>query len=101
MKKHLKLEKRSFTLLETLISTILLSVIIVGFSQYSYYDNFEEEFILLNKIENSFNTKIYNQNFTKTSKNITIIKNNSDEKSISVKVLTYKNEKIELFKYEL
>jgi amino acid permease len=101
MKKQLKLGKRSFTLLETLISTILLSVIIVGFSKYSFYDNFDEEFILLNKIENSFTTKTYNQNFTRTSKDITIIKNNSDKKSISVKVLTYKNEKIELFKYEL
>lgn len=101
MKKQLKLGKRSFTLLETLVSTIILSVIIVGFSQYSYFDNFDEEFILLNKIENSFTTKEYNQDFTKTSKNITIIKNNSDKKSISIKVLTYKNEKIELFKYEL
>lgn len=101
MKKQLKLGKRSFTLLETLVSTIILSVIVVGFSQYSYYDNFDEEFILLNKIENLFTTKEYNKSFSTTSKNITIIKNNSDKKSISIKVLTYRNEKIELFKYEM
>ncbi len=97
----MKSGKSSFTLLETLLSTILLSVIIVGFSQYSFYDNFDEEFILLNKIENLFTTKSYNQNFIRTSKNINIIQNNTEKKSILINVLIYKNEKIKLFKYEL
>jgi len=101
MIKHLNLEKNSFTLFETLISIILLLVIIVGFNKYSYYDNFDEEFMLLNKIENSFNIETYDKNFSTFSKNIKIIKNSTEEEIISVKVQKYENEKIRLIKYKL
>ncbi|MCP4970401.1 MAG: hypothetical protein GY932_07400 [Arcobacter sp.] len=95
------MEKNSFTILETLISCILLSVIIIGFSKYSFYDNFDKEFILLNKIDNSFNTKSYNKDFTKKFQKISIIQNNSQEKDLLIKTIIYNDNRIKLFKYEL
>lgn len=95
------MEKNSFTLFETLISIVLLSVVIVGFSQDSYYDNFDEEYMLLNKIENSFTAKVYGKNFTNTLTNIKIIKNDAEEDIISVKKINYEDNKIKLVKYEI
>lgn len=93
--------KNSFTLFETLLSTLLLSIIVIGFLQYSYNDNFEEEYILLNKIENSFTTKNFSSNFTISTKQIKVIKNDLEEITIPVKTITFKNEKISLIKYEI
>ena len=93
--------KNSFTLFETLLSTLLLSIIVIGFLQYSYYDNFEEEYILLNKIENSFTTKNFSSDFTISTKQIKVIKNDLEEINIPVKTITFKNEKISLIKYEM
>ena len=95
------MDKNSFTLFETLISIVLLSIIIVGFSKNSYYDNFDEEYMLLNKIDNAFNSNYFNENFSTTSQNIKIIKNNTEEEILLVKKISYKNEKIKIFKYEL
>ena len=95
------MDKNSFTLFETLISIILLSVVIVGFSKYSYYENFDEEYMILNEVENSFTTKVYSSNFSNSTKNIKVIKNNIEEDIVFIKKITYKDEKIELFKYEL
>lgn len=97
----MKLVKNSFTLFETLISIVLLSIVIVGFSKNSYYDSFDEEYMLLNKIENFFETKNYNSNFQITKKNLKIIKNDLEENSILLKEIKYKDKKIELIKYEL
>lgn len=105
MKLHIidlsRLDKNSFTIFETLISIILLSIIIVGFSKYSYYDNFDEEFMLLNEIENSFTTKTFNSNFSTSTKNIKVIRNGIQEDTISVKEIKYNDNKIELIKYEV
>lgn len=95
------MDKNSFTLFETLISIILLLVVIVSFNKYSYYDNFDEEYMKLNKIENSFNTKNYDNNFSISSKDIKIIKNDIEEEIVSIKVRQYKDEKIKIFEYEL
>jgi len=95
------LGKNSFTLFETLISIFLLSIIIVGFSQNSYYDNFDEEYMLLNKIENAFTIKAYDKNFTNSFQNIKIIKNSTQEESISVRTISYEDKKIKLIKYEM
>jgi len=95
------LEKNSFTLFETLISIALLSFIIVGFSQNSYYENFDKQFQLLNDIENSFNTNTYNKNFTNSFENILIIKNDSEAEDILVKKIEYQDKKIKLVKYEI
>jgi len=95
------LGKNSFTLFETLLSTLLLSIIVIGFLQYSYYDNFEEEYILLNKIENSFTTKNFSSDFIISIKQIKVIKNDLEEINIPVKTITFKNEKISLIKYEM
>lgn len=93
--------KNSFTLFETLISIVLLSIVIVGFSKNSYYDNFDEEYMLLNEIENSFETNTYNSFFSNNNKNIKIIKNDTEEESITIKEIKYNDEKIELIRYEL
>ncbi|WP_072681391.1 hypothetical protein [Arcobacter sp. LA11] len=95
------MDKNSFTLFETLISIILLLVVIVGFNKYAYYDNFDKEFMLLNEIENSFNIETYDENFSILSKNIKIIINDSEEKTIPIKIYKYENEKIKLIKYKL
>lgn len=97
----MSLAKNSFTLFETLISIVILLIVIVGFNKYTYYDNFDEEYMLLNNIENSFNTENYTKNFTTKQKSITIIKNDIDEEIVLMKVLEYQDEKIRLFKYEL
>lgn len=99
--KQLKLEKNSFTLFETLISIFILSIVIVGFSKISSYDNFDEEFMTLNKIENSFNTKNYSTNFSTSNETVKIIKNDLDIENLNVKKTIYSDDKIVLIKYEL
>lgn len=101
MKKLVNLDKNSFTLFETLISIVLLLVVIVGFNKYSYYDNFDHEYMLLNEIENSFNTNTYNKNFQMQNTNIKIIVNETEEEIISIKVQKYEDEKIKIVKYKL
>jgi len=94
------LDKNSFTLFETLISIFILSIIIVGFSKNTNYDNFDKEYMLLNEIENSFNIKNYNSNFTKSQKTIKIIKNDIEEENLLVNQILYHDDKIKLLKYE-
>ncbi|RXK02776.1 hypothetical protein [Halarcobacter bivalviorum] len=101
MKKLAKSGKNSFTLLETIISILLLSIIISGFSNISSYDNFDEEFMLLNKIENSFNLSSYDSTYIKSNQKLTLKINNIEEKDINIKKIEYSDEKIRLFKYEL
>lgn len=101
MKKLVKSAKSSFTLLETLFSVFLLSIIIVGFSKASFYDNFDKEYMLLNDIENTFTSSSYGLNFSTKSQQITIIKNDTQIEKITVKKIEYKDEKIRLYKYEL
>lgn len=79
----------------------MLSFVIVGFSQNSYYENFDKQFQLLNEIENSFNTNTYNEKFTNSYENILIIKNDSEAEDILVKKIEYQDEKIKLLKYEI
>ncbi|RXJ67621.1 hypothetical protein CRV08_09635 [Halarcobacter ebronensis] len=95
------MEKNSFTLFETLISLLLLSVIVVGFSKYSYYENFDEHFMLLNNLENSFTTNSYNALFNKETKKVTIIINSSEIKEVLTEKISYKDDKVGLFKYEI
>lgn len=93
--------KNSFTIFEVLISTLLLSFVIVGFSQNSYYENFDEEYQLLNNLENSFNTNSYDSNFKKNTSNLKIIKNDLEEETLLVNKIEYKDEKVHLIKYEI
>jgi len=96
-----KLEKNSFTLFETLISIFLLTIIIINFSKISSYDNFDEEFMLLNSIENSFNSQDFSDDFSISNQQITILKNGTTEEFLSVKKITFSNEKITLSGYKL
>ena len=92
--------KKSFTLIETLISVVLLLVLISGFTYASYYQNFNKEYVLLNKIENLFTLEDYSTNFTKQSSTVEIIINDNIIKNIDIKKIVYKSENIILFKYE-
>ena len=96
----LNLVKNSFTLIETLISITFLSVVISGFMYSSYHDEINQEnFMLLNNLENSFDTKDY-KNFTKTNKTLQITQNQEITQNFTVSKYQFENENIKIFKYE-
>ncbi|MDY0052835.1 MAG: prepilin-type N-terminal cleavage/methylation domain-containing protein, partial [Aliarcobacter sp.] len=91
--------KNSFTLIETLISITLLAIVISGFLNSSYYDEKNHKnFMLLNNLENKFNTQTYNE-FTKISTSIKIVKNETNIENINVSKYQFENEDIKIFKY--
>ena len=92
--------KNSFTLIETLISITFLSVVISGFMYSSYHDEINQEnFMLLNNLENSFDKKDY-KNFTKTNKTLQITQNQEITQNLTVSKYQFENENIKIFKYE-
>ncbi len=92
--------KNSFTLIETLISITFLSVVISGFMYSSYHDKINQEnFMLLNNLENSFDTKDY-KNFVKTNQTLQIIQNQEITQNFTVSKYEFENENIKIFKYE-
>ena len=92
--------KNSFTLIETLISITFLSVVISGFMYSSYHDEINQEnFMLLNNLENSFDTKDY-KNFTKTNQTLQITQNQEITQNFTVSKYQFENENIKIFKYE-
>ena len=92
--------RNSFTLIETLISITFLSVVISGFMYSSYHDEINQEnFMLLNNLENSFDTKDY-KNFTKTNKTLQITQNQEITQNFTVSKYQFENENIKIFKYE-
>jgi len=94
------LVKNSFTLIETLISITFLSVVISGFMYSSYHDEINQEnFMLLNNLENSFDTKDY-KNFTKTNKTLQITQNQETTQNIIISKYQFENKNIKIFKYE-
>lgn len=96
----MNLVKNSFTLIETLISITFLSVVISGFMYSSYHDEINQEnFMLLNNLENSFDTKDY-KNFTKTNKTLQITQNQETTQNITISKYQFKNKNIKIFKYE-
>ena len=98
--KRLSLVKNSFTLVETLISITLLAVVVSGFLNSSYYDEQNHKnFMLLNNLENKFNTQSYSD-FTKTSTSIQIVKNNENIENINVSKYQFENDNIKIYKYE-
>ena len=92
--------KNSFTLLETLISITFLSIVISGFLYSSYHEKTNQEnFMILNDLENRFDTKNYT-NFSKTNLNLQIVKNKETSENLAVSKYQFENENIKLFKYE-
>ncbi|MGJ0335721.1 hypothetical protein [Aliarcobacter cryaerophilus] len=93
------MHKSSITLFETIVSLLILMVVVGGFLKipYNSYED-EEIFNSLNELENSFATKDYRY-FLKQDEFLTITK---DEKKEIIKVdkYSFKNEKINVFKYE-
>jgi len=100
IQKQLNLVKNSFTLFETLLSITILFIIISGFLNSSYYDEKAlENSLTLNTLENKFNTNDY-LDFSKATKEITIIKNLSQKEKITISKYSFENEDIKIFKYE-
>jgi type II secretory pathway component PulJ len=96
----MNLVKNSFTLLETLISITLLSIVISGFFYSTYQDvTNHKNFMLLNELENKFDTKEYST-FSKINKNLQIIKNQTTIENITVSSYLFENEDMKIFKYE-
>lgn len=94
------MEKNSFTLIETLISITFLSVVISGFIYSTYHDESNQKnYMLLNDLENSFNTKNY-ANFIKTTQNLKVTINEESTENIIVSKFEFENENIKVFKYE-
>ena len=100
IKKQLNLVKNSFTLLETIVSITFLSIVISGFIYSTYHDETNHQnFMLLNDLENKFDTKDYS-NFSETNQNLQIIKNNQIVENLIVQKYLFENENIKVFKYE-
>lgn len=96
----MNLVKNSFTLLETLISITLLSIVISGFLYSSYHDEYNNKnYMLLNDLENKFDTKNYST-FSKSNQNIQIIKNKNTIENLVVSNYIFENEDMKIFKYE-
>jgi len=94
------LQKNSFTLIETLVSITLLLIVIIGFKYSTYYDgNSSKNFMLLNNLENLFDTKNYGS-FQNSTKTLQLIKNKEIIENITVTKYQFENENIKLFKYE-
>lgn len=73
---------------------------ISGFLYSSYHDELNQEnFMLLNNLENSFDTKDY-KNFTKTNQTLQIRQNEETTQNITVSKYQFENENIKIFKYE-
>ncbi len=94
------MQKNSFTLIETLVSITLLLIVIIGFKYSTYYDeNSSKNFILLNNLENLFDTKNYGS-FQNSAKTLQLIKNKEIIENITVTKYQFENQNIKLFKYE-
>ena len=92
--------KNSFTLFETLLSITILTIVISGFYNSTYYDNSNlKNYIILNDLENSFNTHDY-KNFNISSKSVKVTVNNNNEEFVNFKVYSYEDENIKVYKYE-
>lgn len=66
----------------------------------SYHDKINQEnFMLLNNLENSFDTKDY-KNFVKTNQTLQIIQNQEITQNFTVSKYEFENENIKIFKYE-
>lgn len=104
LQNHKKLLKNSITLIETLISLLILSTVVIGFLKISYNsENNSNLFNVLNHIENNFTTKTYS-NFIQSNTNLQITKNkigNENEvENLNVKKYEYLDNNIRVFKYE-
>ncbi|MCG3652118.1 prepilin-type N-terminal cleavage/methylation domain-containing protein [Aliarcobacter butzleri] len=94
------MQKNSFTLIETLVSITLLLIVIIGFKYSTYYDeNSSKNFMLLNNLENLFDTKNYGS-FQNSTKTLQLIKNKEIIENITVTKYQFENQNIKLFKYE-
>lgn len=99
MKKPWNLVKSSFSLLETIISITLLSIIISGFLNTSYYDNQTEQ---INQKLNSLENLFFSNNYKNLNQKIEHLEIKIDNKTevIYVKKYTYEDDELKVVKYE-
>ncbi len=98
-KKPVNLVKNSFSLLETILSVVILSILIVNFNSfYSDDKSLNKLNENLNTIENLFTKEDYSS-FDKSKQNLNIVVDNKNLITIKTNVYTYENENILLFKY--
>ncbi|MDN5087454.1 type IV pilus modification PilV family protein [Aliarcobacter butzleri] len=94
------MQKNSFTLIETLVSITLLLIVIIGFKYSTYYDeNSSKNFMLLNNLENLFDTKNYGS-FQNSAKTLQLTINKETIENITLTKYQFENENIKLYKYE-
>ena len=98
--KLLSLEKNSFSLLETILSVVVLGVLLVNFNSFFSKNNSLNQLSYdLNLIENRFDKEDYSS-FSKSSKNIEIKIDNSSTQNLLVNNYTHKTQNIEIEKYD-
>ncbi|MFW0695014.1 hypothetical protein ACN09X_01350 [Aliarcobacter butzleri] len=75
-------------------------IVIIGFKYSTYYDeNSSKNFMLLNNLENLFDTKNYGS-FQHSAKTLQLTINKETIENITVTKYQFENESIKLFKYE-
>lgn len=95
-----KLPKNSITLLETLISVLILLFVVGSFSRIP--NNNQDSlklFSTITNLENSFATKNYS-NFSKTHTTLQVITDGNLKQNIDVVKVEYEDENIKVYKYE-
>ena len=98
--KLLSLEKNSFSLLETILSVVVLGVLLVNFNSFFSKNNSLNQLSYdLNLIENRFDKEDYSS-FSKSSKNIEIKIDNSSTQNLLVNNYIYQTQNIEIEKYD-
>ncbi|RXJ87215.1 hypothetical protein CRU93_04715 [Arcobacter sp. CECT 8985] len=91
--------KKAFTIFETIVSLTILSIVITLIYSITFHDSSTKEFMILNSLENKFTSKNYSD-FSTKNQIIKILKNGKEDK-ISVKKITYNENGIKIYKYEL
>lgn len=90
--------KNSISLIETLVSLIILLTVVGGFLKISHSKSRNEAFHTLNELENSFNSKQY-QSLNYTNSDIKVTKNGNST-YITVKKYYFDNQDLNVFRYE-
>ncbi len=105
MQKPKSLEKSSFSLLETILALLILSIVVGGFLNSSYYNNSTDIFFKLQNIKNNFLSKTYDNHFTQKNYHLNFSQKNSAEVILldtgNIRQHTYNSAQITLVKYEM
>jgi hypothetical protein len=95
----LKSLKNSFIFLETIVSLIVVSIIVSIFFKFSYDNNTNKKFQILNTLSNKFKKSDYS-NMQISQEEIPILEDGI-EKKLLVKKISANENGIKLYKYEI